>query len=718
MGGFLMKPKKANRVLSFLLTFLIIMSFQTSIVFAEDTMTNYSINANFDASLKTFTVNETVNLKNTYGEDLNSLVFHLYADSYNNVDSMSDITQQGDVPLSEDQIGDINITKVTIDNKSMEFTQTSQILKITLKDSLKSNENIIVNIDFTLKLPQGTGRLGYLNNIYSVTNWYPILSIYDAKTHKWDENEFHPNGESNYSDISNYAISLTLPDDMKVASTGILKFTNKSYDGLNIKTFNIGAQKVRDFVFIMSPDFKVITKEVNNIQVNSFYIENIPQFYEEVSYNVSGEEDPSNIYGEATSPKATAEKLLDVACDALDFFSKNFGEYPYEEFDMVETYFEGGAMEYPQLIQMPKYYPSFGNEPNWLEEAIVHEVGHQWWYSIVGNNEFAESFLDESLTQYSTAYYFEKQYGKYSDKGILMTIRANIYSQGKLTPVNSSVDEFKDIQEYFRVIYHTGSIVFEDLRQEVGDEKFLEILQSYFNKYKMKNASIEGLLSIIEEKAGKDASELVKAAINSENYYPKHLMLTEEEQQQVQREQAIKQIKYTQVEGVKNIGTFLLNVINDGTVYIVKPSNISSLSSEEKSLLNMNVDATKSHLESTYGLEVIVKEDKDITPEESKACNLILIGNPSINLLTDSIKTSLPVKFLEPGISFDDITIKNKAVQGLFLTENPKNTDKCMLVLIGFKQPIFLEAFDYQTISNQFIFQVGTKQFSGYFDIQ
>lgn len=706
-----MKTKKTNRVISFLLTFLILMSFNSSMVFADDLMTTYFIKANFDTKLKTFTVNETVNLKNTYSEDLNSLVFHLYADSYGDADAMSDINHLGkdNVPLLETQIGDINITKVTINNKSMEFTQDSQILKITLNNALKSNEKVVVNIEFTLKLPEGSGRLGYLNNIYSITNWYPILSIYNTNTHKWDENKFHPNGESNYSDVSNYNVSLTLPDDMKVASTGMVKYTNKSYDGSNIKTFNMSAEKVRDFVFIMSPDFKVITKKVNKINVNSFYLDNIPQYGEEVSSNVGGEE---------VSAKATAEKLLDVACDALDFFSKNFGEYPYEEFDMVETYFEGGAMEYPQLIQMPKYYPSFGNETNWLEEATVHEVGHQWWYSIVGNNEFSESFLDESLTQYSTAYYYEKQYGKYSDKGIAMTIRSSIYPGDKITPVNSSVDEFKDIQEYFRVIYHTGSIVFEDLRQKVGDEKFLEILQSYFNEYKMKNASIEGLLNIIEEKGGKDAADLVKAAINSDNYFPEHLMLTEEEQQQVQRQQLKNQLKYTQVEGIKNIGTFLLNSINDATVYIVKPSNISSLSSEEKDLLTSSIATTKSSLESTYGIKVIVKDDKDITPEEFKTGNLILVGNPSINSMTKSIITSLPVKFLDPGISFDDITIKNKDVQGLFLVENPENTDKCMLVIIGFKEPIYLEAYDYQTISSQFNFKLGNKQFSGSFDVK
>jgi hypothetical protein len=709
--GVLMKMKKANRAISFLLTFLILMSFKTSMVFADDLMTKYSIKATFDTSLKTFTVNETVNFKNTYGENLNSLVFHLYADSYGDVDSMSGINQLGnsDVPLTEKQIGDINITKVTIDNKSMQFTQDSQILKIALKDSLKSNEKAIVNIEFTLKLPEGSGRLGYLNNIYSVTNWYPIMSIYDANTHKWDENKFHPNGESNYSDVSNYNISLTLPDDMKVASTGILNYTNKSYDGSNIKTFNMSAEKARDFVFIMSPDFKVITKKVNKITVNSFYIDTIPQYSEEVSAKVGSEE---------VSAKATAENLLDVACDALDFFSKNFGEYPYEEFDMVETYFQGGAMEYPQLIQMPKYYPSFAGESSWLEEATVHEVGHQWWYSIVGNNEFSESFLDESLTAYSTAYYYEKKHGKYSDKGIVMTIRSRIFPEGKTIPINSSVAEFKDMQQYFKAIYHSGSIVFEDLHQKVGDEKFLEILQSYFNKYKMKNASIEGLLNIIEEKGGKDAADLVRTAINSDSYFPEHLVLTKEEQQQVQREQFIMQLKHTQVEGVKNIGSFLLNSINDATVYIVKPSNVSNLSSVEKDLLTSSIATTKSSLESTYSIKVIVKDDKDITSEEFKTGNLILIGNPTINSMTKSIVTSLPVKFLDPGISFDDVTIKSKDVQGLFLVENPQNTDKCMLVIIGFKQPIFLEAYDYQTISSQFNFRLGNKQFTGSFDVK
>lgn len=145
----------------------------------------------------------------------------------------------------------------------------------------------------------------------------------------------------------------------------------------------------------MSPHFGVMSKEIDGIKVNSYYIKD----------------------KDSKGQSKCAEQILNIAVDAVKFFSHEFGKYPYEELDIMETYLAGGAMEYPQIIQMGKYedFMLEMEDIPFLLEAAVHEVGHQWWYVTVGNNEFKEPFLDESFTSFSTAYYFEK-----NTRGILI----------------------------------------------------------------------------------------------------------------------------------------------------------------------------------------------------------------------------------------------------------------------------------------------------------
>ncbi|MDU1347903.1 M1 family metallopeptidase [uncultured Clostridium sp.] len=558
--------KKYKQIFSSILTLVMLLTFNSTMAFAdtklpvsnensgvsainvENNLAQYNINVKFNEPNKTFTATESVKFTNTYGKDLKSLVFHLYADSYGSIETMPTMGIQKE-KLSKEEIGDINITKVTIGNSEMKFTQDNQILKIIPTAAIKPNEVVDIKIDFTLKLPMSQNRLGYYNNVYSVTNWYPIISMYDVETDTWDENPFHPVGESNYSDIANYKVSINVPDNMELASTGITNSSRKEKDGT--KTYDIMAEKVRDFVFIMSPEFKVITKEVDGITVNSFYI-----------------------YDGNENTTETAEALLGLTLDALSFFGENFGKYPYKEFDTVETYVQGFAMEYPQLIQMGKY----NINPEFTEESMVHEVAHQWWYVTVGNNEFENPFLDESLTAFSTAYYFEKTQGKYSKRGVTLGLRNLMdFARDISSPINSSVDEISS-KEWGKTVYIMGALVIEDIRQALGEEKLLEIMRTYYAENSLKNANLDSLLDVIERVGGKEYKERVLSNINSKDFYPENLRLNESELTEIReirkeerketRENSKQWLEQLRNEGKDNIGAFFVQALDNYDVYL------------------------------------------------------------------------------------------------------------------------------------------------------
>src|SRR5262249_25597335 len=110
------------------------------------------------------------------------------------------------------------------------------------------------------------------------------------------------------------------------------------------------------------------------------------------------------------SMQDVSKPLLTAAVDGMNFYSKRYGEYPYEEVDVVlgETGFGIAGMEYPGLVNsLPKVPTANGIGP--AVNVGVHELAHQWWYGIVGNNQVKEPWLDEGLTTFSEFLYMQKQ---------------------------------------------------------------------------------------------------------------------------------------------------------------------------------------------------------------------------------------------------------------------------------------------------------------------
>jgi aminopeptidase N len=448
---------------------------------------------------------ETVKFMNKHNSALKDLVLHLYPDSYNSAETMPTIggnTRK----LTDAELGDIKINSFKVNGTSLQYTEDNQILKTKLDKEIKPGETVQLDIDFTLKIPFGKDRLAYYNDQYSLTNWYPILSVYDEKTSSWDENPFHPVGESNYSESSDYITNITVPKNTVVVTTGV-KLSKETSGDTDKITFE--ASNNRDFVLFICKDYKVLSKEVDGIRVNSYYLKE----------------------------ETTAKRMLDLASESLKFFNSAFGKYPNPEYDVVETSLQGGAMEYPTVTQMGPYghlAPEYKeNNLTFFDEAVVHETAHQWWYSTVGNNEFLEPILDESFTAYSTALFFEKLYGEYSSKAVKAAFLSAPISGG--TPIYRSTDKFT-WRDFSTVVYRLGPVVLEDLRQRVGKENFIDIFRTYYDRYKYKNATFEGFLEIVKEKAGAEVSNYVRSAFTSSNYTMEKLLLTPEEVKKIQQQ--------------------------------------------------------------------------------------------------------------------------------------------------------------------------------------
>jgi hypothetical protein len=453
-----------------------------ALVRAARDINEYEIKAKFDPEAKSLSCSQRVIYRNNSGRELTHLYFHLYANAFKYEerpvfppDEMERAYPKG---FSS---GFIDILGITVNDVNAYYIlggYSEDIMMIILNEPLKTDDRVSIEFDYTVWLPNCLGRFGYGDNTIKAANWYPIASVYDDQG--WHLNRYHSIGDPFYSDIANYRVTLDMPDDYVIASTGdILK--KKKYGG-GIR-WEIEAEAVRDFVFLAGTDFKVSSVEVDGTRVNSYYF--------------------TDTYG---------LKALDYAANAIKIFNRIFGKYPYRQFSVVESDFYIGGMEYPNLVMIDhNLYNSQSLE--FLEIVTVHETAHQWWYGLVGNNQVDDAWLDEALTEYSTVLYYGHRYGLEKEQmmyeghiagGKYGFFEGYMKSLGIDETIHRPTYEFPDWITYDILVYGKGAMMFHTLRLELGDEVFYKVLQEYFKRYRFKNTDKEGLIGVLNEYTGRD----------------------------------------------------------------------------------------------------------------------------------------------------------------------------------------------------------------------
>ena len=96
----------------------------------------------------------------------------------------------------------------------------------------------------------------------------------------------------------------------------------------------------------------------------------------------------------------------------MKYYGEWFGAYPYPNITIIDPAFQSGSggMEYPTLFLTGGsrwIAPTAVAEP---ESTVVHEVGHQFWYGIVGSNEFENAWMDEGINTFSTGRVMEQAF--------------------------------------------------------------------------------------------------------------------------------------------------------------------------------------------------------------------------------------------------------------------------------------------------------------------
>ncbi len=441
----------------------------------EICVNQYNINCYFDEVEKLLKGYEHLTYYNNGETILGDIYIHLYPNAFENINEapFAPSEHKDAYPLGFDT-GFLNVDSVRVDGEqgSWEYKDTGrQVMRIKLPRPIEPGDYIDIDINFTVKFPRCYGRFGYGEKTIKAANWYPIAAVFDHRG--WNLDPYHSIGDPFYSDMGDYQIRLVLPQSYTVAATGdIIK--NRKHDSGN-REWTIKAEKVRDFVWIASEDFKVSSKKTDGITVKSYHFDS-----------------------------ETGEKALEVAVHALKVFNESFGKYPYKNYSVVAADFFIGGMEYPNLVLIGKELYNIERLFT-LEYIIAHETAHQWWYGMVGSNPSREAWLDEGLTEYSTILYFEKRYGDDTAQGLLDNLirkRYDSYLAGnnhRHLKIYGDLTEHSHPEDYHAIVYCGGALIFHNLREILGDEDFFKVLEIYFRNYAFENATTEDFIRIVED---------------------------------------------------------------------------------------------------------------------------------------------------------------------------------------------------------------------------
>ncbi len=406
---------------------------------------------------------ETVHYTNhTPGARLQTLVFRLYP----NMDSFG---------------GELTVGRVAVEGQAVtpQLDASHSVLTLPLPEPLDYSESVDVTLSFRVRVVAERERLyaqfSYLDDVLSLPNAYPLLSVYEAGAGWWEEMG-PPQGDAVFSETSFYDVRLTVPTAWHVAASGTVIAEQDNGDGT--RTLHIVAPLMREFAWFASPRYVTLSAEQDGVTIRCHYDPERPQ------------------------AQANAETALQVTLDAVRTYNRAYGRYPFAELDVAQTPNRAAGIEYPGVFVVATPVWNAGNE--FFAFVLAHETAHQWWYSLVGDDPVRTPWMDEALAQFSVALYIRQVEGVDAYRAALESYRqeyTRYVSEHADQVIGLPVSAYPQ-DAYFFMVYQKGPLFYAALAEEYGLEAVLGALRDYFATYRYSIAYPDDMLRQFEHTLG------------------------------------------------------------------------------------------------------------------------------------------------------------------------------------------------------------------------
>lgn len=409
---------------------------------------------------------------NNTGDPLYELYFHLYPNAYKTQDVIGENNLTGYYPSGVFSPGSTSVHRVNVNGESAFFKleHDGQLLNVPFTLALAPGRSVEVTVEYNVQVPHMNNRFGYGNIGYQLGNFCPVLAVYENSA--WNVSGYLPLGDPFYSEVADYKVAFTRPSAYVLACTGTITDEKITPDGLT--TSYIAASKVRSFAAVAAKGYQIAEREEDGVCVKSYAL-----------------------------TQKNASRAADIAVKALRLYTERIGTYPYDTLVIAQTNLSGGVgMEYPGLVMIERSLYLNGRDLD-LSMTIAHEIAHQWFYAVVGNDEINAPWLDESLVNYLGLLYFEQYEPALFDDIREYTIDASIGTQYR---IDGALNDYPTETDYANAVYVRGGALFDALRQEMGDDAFFDSLKYYYRENAFQIVTKQELYAALEHVSGRSWS--------------------------------------------------------------------------------------------------------------------------------------------------------------------------------------------------------------------
>lgn len=398
---------------------------------------------------------------NSSNEMLNKIKFNLYPNAYSEKNKAF-FEGYKDAYYHGESFGGIKIFSCSSGEKSLDFFVSEDELTLeVLCDEILPGKTAEAVIEFETTLPKARLRLGITENAVNLGEFYPALC-------KIDENGFVPTGyhsfgDPYFSDVFDYRADINVPSAFTVACSGSPEKTVIDGDRTNY-SFSLG--NGRYFAFALSDKFNVSAIKSGN----------------------------TDIYYYSASPE---NGKIDEIKKYFDFYSSEFGGYPYKTFSVAETGLFCGGAEFSGLC----FISDKSYDENKLSAAL-HETAHQWWGAVVGNDQTTDGYIDEGLCEYSAYLYLLSSGQTEAADNMINKAKAayksffdikSLFSGNADTNMNRPLNAYANEEEYVAITYRKSLVMFAELEKTLGEKKNVAAMKKLYKDNKFKNVGLSEL---------------------------------------------------------------------------------------------------------------------------------------------------------------------------------------------------------------------------------
>lgn len=479
---------------------------------------SYRIDAELDPATAVVQGVEEVVYRNNSPDTLQNMVFHLYQNLFS-----EGVQRTRTVPVT----GGMTVERVTVDGVSASrvdvgsgppvgasYRVDGTLMDLRLGRTVPPGDSVVVTMAWHFEVPpRGAPRTGRIDNsVFNVAQWYPQVAVYDD-LRGWNRQPYLGNGEF-YLEYGDFEVALTLPEGWLVAATGELQNPEEVLSEMTRRRLRLALERDTVIHVVTAEDMGPgsATERAPGGQLTwRFMARDVRDFawgasdryvWDATRAVVPDPERPGEtkvvpVHALYRPQVRSWREAARYTRHALTFHAERWHPYIYPQITSIEGPI--GGMEYPMIVFVGGF-----PDPQSLYGTIGHEVAHQWFPMMVGNNETSFAWMDEGLGTYIEELALQDFFPEVQAFSLPLTQYLQIAGTDYETPMMREANLYPSYGAFGIAAYFKPAVVLRALGGVIGEDVLHDALREYSRRWLLRHPYPQDFFNTVESVAERD----------------------------------------------------------------------------------------------------------------------------------------------------------------------------------------------------------------------